>query len=236
MTVKRKRGRFSRKMQARAKKLDALLKTSAKRRRKYPRITNMLRAKTYAKLRYVDTVSLDPGIAGITSYVFRCNDIYDPDYTGVGHQPLLRDEYANLYQKYRVLGSTIKVAPVPDSTSAVVPAMYGVFIDSDATLTYSLGTSIIEDKQVRSSWGIHNGFNPNYVGATPKFKSKTWSNKRVAPEHRNDAAAISASPDHHNYFQLWAASINGNDPGSVTFIVQIDYVVEFTDPQTVTPS
>jgi len=35
-------------------------------------------------------------------YRFRMNSLYDPDRSGVGHQPLGRDEWASWYNRYRV--------------------------------------------------------------------------------------------------------------------------------------
>lgn len=41
------------------------------------------------KFKYFDTVTLDPSAVPNTpaKHVFRGNDLYDPDYTGTGHQP-----------------------------------------------------------------------------------------------------------------------------------------------------
>lgn len=36
-------------------------------------------------------------------YKFNLNSLYDPDYTGVGHQPYGRDQLAALYNRYRVI-------------------------------------------------------------------------------------------------------------------------------------
>lgn len=208
-------------------------------KRKGPRITKMLKDKTVGKLRYVDTVSIDPGLAGISSHAFYANGIFDPDYTGTGHQPLMHDEYIALYGYYRVISSKIKVAPVPNSTSAVEPCIYGVYIDHDTSLDYTLGTSVIEDSRNKGSWGILNNFGPNYVGATPKTKTLSWNaEKHMAKEFAIDAIGVGGSPSgaHANFFRVWCASIEGNNPGNMTFLVQIDYVVEFTAPLTVTPS
>lgn len=38
----------------------------------------------------------------VVDQVFRLNSIFDPDLTNVGHQPYGRDQYATLYNRYRV--------------------------------------------------------------------------------------------------------------------------------------
>lgn len=42
------------------------------------------------------------GNAGIAQY-FRTNSIFDPDVTGTGHQPIIRDLWASMYDYYSVL-------------------------------------------------------------------------------------------------------------------------------------
>ncbi len=48
-----------------------------------------------------------------TSYmsgrVFRLNSIYDPDYTGGGDQPRFRDQLAEFYDSYQVLGAKVDI-------------------------------------------------------------------------------------------------------------------------------
>lgn len=56
------------------------------------------------RLTYADAFNVTiSGNAGGTSYAYRTNSIYDPDYTGIGHQPLMRDLWASQYDYYTVL-------------------------------------------------------------------------------------------------------------------------------------
>lgn len=61
--------------------------------------------------KYCDTITIPAGgaIGAASVYQFVANNIYDPDYTGVGHQPLFHDEMAAQYKYYTVLTSSIKV-------------------------------------------------------------------------------------------------------------------------------
>lgn len=66
------------------------------------------------KLKYLDNFLLTLPTSGATAVaqVFRGNSIFDPDFTGAGHQPYASDIYAQMYKYYRVYGSKITVTPV----------------------------------------------------------------------------------------------------------------------------
>ncbi len=58
---------------------------------------------TAVSLHYNELNPLNSGVAGTTaSYVFRLSSIFDPSFTGVGHQPLGRDQLEPLYERYQV--------------------------------------------------------------------------------------------------------------------------------------
>ena len=62
------------------------------------------------KLVYTDTVLLSStGSVAFTTHTFRANSVFDPDWTGAGHQPTRFDQLAALYQRYEVLKSKIRV-------------------------------------------------------------------------------------------------------------------------------
>lgn len=78
---------------------------------------------------YCDNIQLPAAAVGTKSlYQFRCNSLYDPDYTGVGHQPMYFDEMAAKYFKYQVVKASIRVWVEPTST---VPEIISLFMDRD---------------------------------------------------------------------------------------------------------
>ena len=62
------------------------------------------------KLVYTDTILLSStGSVAFNTHTFRANSVFDPDWTGAGHQPTRFDQLAALYQRYEVLKSKIRV-------------------------------------------------------------------------------------------------------------------------------
>jgi len=95
----------------------------------------------FVKHTYVDNVTL-PAASGPgygREYVFRANSTYDPDFTGVGHQPMYRDQMAAAYQKYLVMYSIIKVTYQQTTNTQINSQLY-VSNDFSLDKTYPLVT------------------------------------------------------------------------------------------------
>lgn len=87
----------------------------------------------FVRHKYVDSVLFPGGaVAGASAnYVFRANSMYDPDYTGSGHQPLFRDEMAAQYSYYTVISSYIKVTFPPEGGNK---RTFSLYIDDDGAV------------------------------------------------------------------------------------------------------
>lgn len=89
-------------------------------------------------LRYTDSVELTLNANGYGQYLFSCNGLYDPDITGVGHQPLYFDQLTALYNHYKVVRSTMVVQPMvnSDAIGVTTPSSYvlNLYTDDDTTL------------------------------------------------------------------------------------------------------
>jgi len=59
-----------------------------------------------ATLSYTEPVSISGNTGAVGTYSWRINDLYDPNLTGTGHQPLGFDQYMLLYNKFRVMNCT----------------------------------------------------------------------------------------------------------------------------------
>jgi len=62
------------------------------------------------KLRYAeDNITLGAAAGVISNYIFRANDLYDPDVTGTGHQPMGFDQMMVFFDHFIVERATIRV-------------------------------------------------------------------------------------------------------------------------------
>lgn len=76
------------------------------------------------KLKYAQVYFFNQ--AGPAAYRFRLNSLYDPDFSGIGHQPYGYDQLTPLYNRYRVISCSWVVSAVDQSgqyiTLATLPA------------------------------------------------------------------------------------------------------------------
>lgn len=91
----------------------------------------------YVTLKYNDRIVLNQTTSGsVAFHGFRLNGLHDPDYTGVGHQPLYYDQLVNslegngLYHKYRVHACSWVIRAVNSDSNTehslcVVPLPHG---------------------------------------------------------------------------------------------------------------
>lgn len=182
-------------------------------------------------LRYVENgISVNPGAAGFAdSYVFSCNGIWDPNVSGVGHQPTGFDQLMLIYQEFQVIGAKIRVEFANTDTGA--HQIVGVAVMGTAT------------EQVDTRVMIENG-GCKYKTITPRNGSRDFTtitmgvnpNKwlgRSKPRSVDELKGTSSgNPAQQCYFHVFAQDYGASgDTAPVGLEVQIDYIVLFTKPR-----
>jgi len=70
------------------------------------------------KLKYVDKFKQNVVVGEYTELLFNLNSLFDPDRTGVGHQPRGFDQLSGIYSRYRVLKTAYKLTMLSTSQSS----------------------------------------------------------------------------------------------------------------------
>lgn len=95
--------------------------------------------------RYYETIDINSA-AGSTAIVsFRANGMYDPNYTGTGHQPLYFDQMNAIYNHWTVIGSKITVNCAHAATSNTNSTVC-LYLNDDTTVTPVLNSLIEQSK------------------------------------------------------------------------------------------
>lgn len=159
-------------------------------------------------------------------HVFSCNGLYDPDITGVGHQPSGFDQVMALYDQYTVLKSTIR---------------FDIF-NYDANLAMTAGIALMDNATVlvdyrayiesgRSTWTAVTPFSGSHSLQTLRHEvtvSKFMGRPKVEDEDDLSGTA-SANPADQCYWHLWADS-HGSDASAAYGLVVIDYFAVLKEP------
>lgn len=170
-------------------------------------------------LRYCTSISLVASAGASAIYVFSANSLFDPDVTGVGHQPMYRDQYAALYENYVVLGSKITVEFVNHNTgSGSVVSLCG---DNDTTIVSALDTRSEQSNCITSAM----------APASKHTLFMTFSPEKHLGTTDTDAGitAVGSSPSNQWFYGVAACHIDSTSSLTTYARVEIEYTVKFTE-------
>ena len=158
--------------------------------------------------------------------IVRANDIFDPDYTGTGHQPMGFDQWAVLYNHFVVLGSKVTCRFVLDADEND-PAYVGVYISDDTTTPYTDASECIESKKGQTKILAR----PDKAGhVTATYSAKRFYNVTDVKDNVDRlGSTVTASPTEQALFHYWLQGVNETINGDVD--VTIEYIVMFSEPK-----
>lgn len=187
------------------------------------------------KLRYVERISVDPGFGDFTKYDFSCNSVYDPNVTGIGHQPLGRDQWAGLYRSYDVIRSDITVHCVPAGTANSIADPYILATEVDDTTDVDYDPTHFIEQGVGRYRIIHGQYGSKAVLRTRWTKKKAY--RGMAAHADQNYGSTGGDPTKRYYYHLLFAGLNATaDPNAVSCLVVINYTVRWFDKNDIAQS
>ena len=184
------------------------------------------------KLVYAEAISLDPSAAGaIAAYVFRVNQMYDPNVSGTGHQPQGYDTLAAAYGRYNVLSAKIFIDAGPN-TAPTTTYVTGIAVrdyNSTSTLFGAGGyyTHIIEHGS--TNWKHYANDLSQKVKLSYACNPMKFNNSSMT---QNEVAFGNNFPTDPVYFYWWMQNAGGGSQDLPAFYgtVRIEYLVRVMDP------
>lgn len=213
----------------------------AKRRKtaSYARATNVTRnlsvprgivgfpSSLQTKLRYHEGMTFASAAGVVSQNVFRANSLFDPNETGTGHQPMFFDQFAQVYARYVVKRSTIKVTfnPVTETASTSM-WMIGIIGQSSGTISADPNVNC---EQAHSKWAAINGRDggPNQKTLTMTFTPESCLN--LTSKDTDTGALCNANPDQTYKFVVWTADRQATGTTNLVGEIEILFDVEFSD-------
>lgn len=166
-------------------------------------------------------------VANADLFQFRANGMFDPDATGAGHQPLLFDEMAALYNRFRVLSSKITVRGACSSLVATGAILSISTADAvAAAVTYTTA----QEQPATKSRVI--GFGETFT------MTHSWNAKQYYAGNTMDNAQLSgtaaADPAEQTIYRVGFTGLSAG--GVCSFSVDIEYTAVWDERQKITGS
>lgn len=185
-------------------------------------------------MRYVENITMSSSAGVMATHLFSANGIYDPDITGLGHQPYGYDQMAAYFNHYVVIGSKITVNWMNEPGSAVSenPSVVGVYLSDQTTVPYGNVNSFVEAKRGQFK-NVQWMFMPTTTG---RYSAKKFFNiKDVKDNVLRIGANNGTQPTDQAYYQVILQALGGSN-ASMTARVTIDYIVEWSEPRSLATS
>lgn len=152
-----------------------------------------------------------------TSYGFRWNSTFDPDYSSAGHQPLYRDTYATIYDHYAVVSARMKVRIISLTSSVAILA--NCVTDDDTTLSTTFDTLCEQSHGFTQLMGGATG-GKNYIEFDLAWDCKTILG--IDPyTSQSYKTAVASNPSEESLLWITVKAL-----GSATAQVQVSIILE----------
>lgn len=182
-----------------------------------------------AFLRYCEQINITSTAGALATNVFRANGVFDPNHTGIGHQPMGFDQWAGLFNHYIVVGSKISIAMTSADTSNTNPSVFGVYLTDSTTVPYTDWTEFKEAK--KGSQRTVQGGRTSTPRCGTKFSAKKFYNVTDIKDNvARLGASITATPSEQALYCVYYQLINLQTI-TQSFTVTIDYIVDFSEPR-----
>jgi len=172
---------------------------------------------------------------------FRANDLYDPDATGVGHQPVGFDQAMLFWEQFCVFSSKISVMFMSNSNT---PVRVGIFLNPDTTNPTST-TALMENgylvskvlfgaSSTTAGGSAHTIGRLDFTFNAPRYFSS--ANKETYFANRDFTGTVASSPTEMAYFGIFTFDMAGNATYDIYYDVTISYDARFWEPRKIAPS
>lgn len=178
-------------------------------------------------LRYYQAVTLaDPITGAASTNLFRANSIYDPDYSGAGHQPMGYDQYIEMYSDVLVRSSRITVTHLNSTTSGTV---FGVTLSPSAT-SLTIPGDYIEQQTCAYAYTNSSLTTLNQT-VVNKFDAKRFFDVKDPVDEEDLHHGAGSNPAKVAYYHVFVGGFTTTADAAASAVnVLIEYDVEFSEP------
>lgn len=180
------------------------------------------------KLPYYDQFTVNQTAGHVRD--FNLNSIYDPDRSGVGHQPLGYDQWATFFNRYRVFGVKMVVSMTNLGT---VPVRFGIIGNNQQGVAIGTPQAVWESQHVKSKQiGTVQGMNNQTITKYFHLPRITGATNIMYKGSAQYAAQFGANPSEliiGHLVAIPATTSFATDVVNVSYDVRIIFMCELYD-------
>lgn len=198
-------------------------------------MVNVSRALTPFAQRYITKLKYSQVVTTTATgqYIMNLNSLYDPDRTGIGHQPYGYDVLATIYNKYRVISCGYRLqSPIastqPPFTMLALPS-------NDIGITYTTVDDWKENPRCKYLM-INPGATCGVLSGKSYLPSLTGVPKATYMADDSYSSDVTTSPFEQMLLYLFTSNASGVALPSIAIHVIMEFTVEWFDVKHIIPS
>lgn len=185
--------------------------------------------------RYLASSQMQTAAGAAAVHTFQVNSLYDPDYTGVGHQPIGYDQLTALFQAYTVIGvrASIKVWN-RDSDEFVGFAIY--FSEHGNPMSVGI-QALLEQGALKYTIIPPAGVNPQVKTLTASVSVKKFFKVNNIMDDEESRGTTGSSPSRPLFMHIimWQPD-GGLTSAGGSYYLTLDQTAIWNRPLTISPS
>lgn len=172
------------------------------------------------KMKYAQNVNT--AVTTAYNWKFALNNIFDPDFTGTGHQPYGHDQLAALYNRYRVIACSYVITAYSGSTGICYGAVPG-----NEQITATTLAELRENPRARYTTQYPGGSSTKLVGKVylPSLMGRTKQQYMADDRYQ---ATFGTAPQEQAFLNLTGLDL-AEVGTSINWTVTLEYLVEVFD-------
>lgn len=202
-------------------------------KRKYNKKVNVNRAlapfaqRYITKMKYCEAISISS--TGPQVYKWNLNSVFDPNRSGIGHQPYGHDQLTPIYNRYRVISCSYVISGV--DTAGRYIQIASLPANEEATIASLTVSEIRENPRARYITQAPNASLKMLKGYV-NLASLTGRNKAEYMADDRYSAPASANPQELMVLNVFAQDLaDGLNTINTTLNITLTYTVEWFDPK-----
>lgn len=168
--------------------------------------------------KYNDLITLTSNGGAQVNHNFSANGMYDPDVTGVGHQPMYFDQMTALYNHYTVIGSRIKYVCMSDSV-VQGGAQIALYLNDDSGVVPTISSGSIFEQPSSKAIMMPAGSNERFTRELNFSAKKTFGGR--SGDFVSNSLFRGSSVSNPTDQEMFTLSIRGINLANVTIDVQV---------------